>query len=99
MGNQTDGVFCLQARSPYLTALTFFQGIVWMHLCADELVGLFQAAGRAAGVRESLLGATFMSWGASAGDLGGTLAVARRGSTRMAVTVSPSLFLMYGQFE
>ena len=49
MGNQTDGVFCLQARSPYLTALTFFQGIVWMHLCADELVGLFQAAGRAAG--------------------------------------------------
>ena len=78
------------ARSPYLTALTFFQGIVWMHLCADELVGLFQAAGRAAGVRESLLGATFMSWGASAGDLGGTLAVARRGSTRMAVTVSVS---------
>ena len=87
------------ARSPYLTALTFFQGIVWMHLCADELVGLFQAAGRAAGVRESLLGATFMSWGASAGDLGGTLAVARRGSTRMAVTVSLSLFLMYGQLE
>ena len=70
-----------------------------MHLCADELVGLFQAAGRAAGVRESLLGATFMSWGASAGDLGGTLAVARRGSTRMAGTVSPSLFLMYGQLE
>ena len=99
MGNQNDGVFCLQARSPNLTALTFFQGIVWMHLCADELVGLFQAAGRAAGVRESLLGATFMSWGASAGDLGGTLAVARRGSTRMAVTVSPSLFLMYGQLE
>ena len=75
-------------KSRWLTALTFFQGIVWMHLCADELVGLFQAAGRAAGVRESLLGATFMSWGASAGDLGGTLAVARRGSTRMAVTAS-----------
>ena len=75
-------------KSRWLTALTFFQGIVWMHLCADELVGLFQAAGRAAGVRESLLGATFMSWGASAGDLGGTLAVARWGSTRMAVTAS-----------
>ena len=75
-------------KSRWLTALTFFQGIVWMHLCADELVGLFQAAGRACGVRESLLGATFMSWGASAGDLGGTLAVARRGSTRMAVTAS-----------
>lgn len=84
------------ARSPYLTALTFFQGIVWMHLCADELVGLFQAAGRAAGVRESLLGATFMSWGASAGDLGGTLAVARRGSTRMAVTVSLFYFSCMG---
>ena len=75
-------------KSRWLTALTFFQGIVWMHLCADELVGLFQAAGRACGVRESLLGATFMSWGTSAGDLGGTLAVARRGSTRMAVTAS-----------
>lgn len=84
------------AASPYLTALTFFQGIVWMHLCADELVGLFQAAGRAAGVRESLLGATFMSWGASAGDLGGTLAVARRGSTRMAVTVSLFYFSCMG---
>ena len=84
------------AASPYLTALTFFQGIVWMHLCADELVGLFQAAGRAAGVRESLLGATFMSWGASAGDLGGTLAVARRGSMRMAVTVSLFYFSCMG---
>jgi Ca2+/Na+ antiporter len=47
-------------------------------------------------VRESLLGATFMSWGASAGDLGGTLAVARRGSMRMAVTVSLFYFSCMG---
>jgi Ca2+/Na+ antiporter len=39
-------------------------------------------------VRESLLGGTLMAWGASAGDLAGMLAVARAGSTRMAITAS-----------
>lgn len=75
-------------RSNALQALAFVQGIMWMHLCADEIVGLFQAAGRVAGVRESLLGGTLMAWGASAGDLAGMLAVARAGSTRMAITAS-----------
>ena len=69
-------------------ALAFVQGITWMRACADELVGLFQAAGRAAGVRESLLGATVMAWGASAGDLGGMLALARAGYARMAIAAS-----------
>ena len=56
-------------HSNALQALAFTQGIMWMHLCADEIVGVFQAAGRVAGVRESLLGGTLMAWGASAGDL------------------------------
>jgi Ca2+/Na+ antiporter len=75
-------------KSNLAQALAFAQGIMWMHACADELVGLFQAAGRAAGVRESLLGATVMAWGASAGDLGGMLAMARAGYARMAITAS-----------
>ena len=74
--------------STALQALAFIQGIVWMHMCADEIVGVFQAAGRVVGVRESLLGGTLMAWGASAGDLAGMLAVARAGSPRMAITAS-----------
>mmetsp|Transcript_29358 Transcript_29358/g.72622 ORF Transcript_29358/g.72622 Transcript_29358/m.72622 type:complete len:112 (+) Transcript_29358:767-1102(+) len=76
-----------QERSA-LQALAFMQGIMWMHLCADEIVGVFQTVGRIAGVRESLLVGTVMAWGASTGDLAGMLAVARVGSTRMAVTAS-----------
>lgn len=75
-------------KSNLAQALAFAQGIMWMHACADELVGLFQAAGRAGGVRESLLGATVMAWGASAGDLGGMLAMARAGYARMAIAAS-----------
>ena len=74
--------------SPALLACTFAVGILWMHACARELVGVFQAAGRIAGVRESLLGATVMAWGASAGDLGGMLATARAGYVKMAVTAA-----------
>ena len=74
--------------SPAVWACTFAVGILWMHACADELVGVFQAAGRIAGVRESLLGATVMAWGASAGDLGGMLAMARAGYVKMAVTAA-----------
>ena len=74
--------------SPAVWAFTFAVGILWMHACADELVGVFQAAGRIAGVRESLLGATVMAWGASAGDLGGMLAMARAGYVKMAVTAA-----------
>ena len=76
------------ANSNAVQALAFVQGILWMHLIADEIVGMFQAAGRSAGVRESLLGGTVMAWGASAGDLAGMLAVARAGHTRMAITAS-----------
>jgi Ca2+/Na+ antiporter len=89
------GAFCWCPRggldplkSNLLQAVAFAQGIMWMHLCADEIVGVFQAAGRVAGVRESLLGGTVMAWGASSGDIAGMLAVARGGSTRMAVTAS-----------
>lgn len=67
---------------------TFFTGILWMHMLANELVGVFQAFGRIAGVRESLIGATIMSWGASAGDLGAMLAMARAGFVKMAITAS-----------
>ena len=67
---------------------TFVTGILWMNLLADELVGVFQAFGRIAGVRESLLGATVMAWGASAGDLGGMLAMARAGFVKTAITAS-----------
>ena len=74
--------------SPAVWAFTFAVGILWMHACAAELVGVFQAAGRIAGVRESLLGATVMAWGASAGDLGGMLAMARAGYVKMAVTAA-----------
>ena len=74
--------------SPALMACTFVVGILWMHACARELVGVFQAAGRIAGVRESLLGATVMAWGASAGDLGGMLAMARAGYVKMAITAA-----------
>ena len=38
-------------KSNALQALAFVQGIMWMHMCADEIVGVFQAAGRVAGVR------------------------------------------------
>ena len=74
--------------SAFMQAWTFVVGIIWMHQCADELVGVFQAAGRIAGVRESLLGATVMAWGASAGDLGAMLAMARAGYVKMAVTAA-----------
>ena len=74
--------------SPFIQAWTFVVGIIWMHQCADELVGVFQAAGRIAGVRESLLGATVMAWGASAGDLGAMLAMARAGYVKMAMTAA-----------
>jgi Ca2+/Na+ antiporter len=76
------------SKSNVLQGLAFVQGIMWMHLCADEIVAVFLAGGRVAGVRESLLGGTVMAWGASAGDLAGMLAVARAGSTRMAITAS-----------
>ena len=75
-------------RSSALQALAFVNGILWMHALADELVGAFRAFGRVAGVRESLLGATVMAWGASAGDLAGIVATSRAGYARMAVTAS-----------
>jgi len=75
-------------RSSALQALAFVNGILWMHALADELVGVFRAFGRVAGVRESLLGATVMAWGASAGDLAGIVATSRAGYARMAVTAS-----------
>ena len=75
-------------RSSALQALAFVNGILWMHASADELVGVFRAFGRVAGVRESLLGATVMAWGASAGDLAGIVATSRAGYARMAVTAS-----------
>jgi sodium/potassium/calcium exchanger 6 len=75
-------------KSPSLQLSAFFIGIAWMHACADEVVGIFQAAGRIAGVRESLLGATVMAWGASAGDLAGMLATARAGYVKTALTAA-----------
>ena len=84
---------CTRARagvnpraSPAVWAFTFAVGILWMHACADELVGVFQAAGPHRRRARVPAGATVMAWGASANDLGGMLAMARAGYVKMAVT-------------
>ena len=69
-------------------ALAFVQGITWMRACADELVGLFQAAGRAAGVRGIVARRDRDGVGRLRGGSRGMLALARAGYARMAIAAS-----------
>jgi sodium/potassium/calcium exchanger 6 len=80
-------------------AATFALAVVWLNVAASALVGLAVAAGHILGLSPGLLGATVLSWGNSAPDLVGDVALARDGYPTMAVAAcfaSPLFSLLAG---
>jgi len=80
-------------------AATFALSVVWLNVAASALVGLAVAAGHILGLSPGLLGATVLSWGNSAPDLVGDVALARDGYPTMAVAAcfaSPLFSLLAG---
>lgn len=80
-------------------AATFALSVVWLNLSASALVGLAVAAGHILGLSPGLLGATVLSWGNSAPDLIGDVALARDGFPSMALAAcfaGPAFSLLMG---
>jgi hypothetical protein len=90
------------AREPLkgaFAAATFALSVVWLNLSSSALVGLAVAAGHILGLSPGLLGATVLSWGNSAPDLVGDVALARDGFPSMAIAAcfaGPTFSLLSG---
>ena len=89
----------ITSMNALLTALAFFQSVLWMNTAASEVVSLLSAIGKVSGVSEALLGATVLAWGNSVGDFVSNTVVAREGNPNMAIAAcfaGPLMNLLVG---
>lgn len=79
----------LKARRPcqcmIFALVAFVQCMVVMNAAADEVVSLFETAGRIWSIPQSILGATFLAWGETVPDLVAVRSLARAGQGTMAL--------------
>ncbi|KAL9980632.1 hypothetical protein ACROYT_G009241 [Oculina patagonica] len=66
--------------------VAFVVSVIWIYATANEIVNLLQTFGIAFGLSDAILGLTFLAWGNSIGDLVSSIAMARQGFSRMAVS-------------
>ncbi|XRB17296.1 sodium/potassium/calcium exchanger [Pseudoscourfieldia marina] len=64
--------------------VSFVSVVAWMSLAGNELVAALEVGGRLTGLSSTLMGATFLAWGNSVGDMVANVSVARAGYPAMA---------------
>eukprot|EP00818_Percolomonas_sp_WS_P003485 CAMPEP_0117443628 /NCGR_PEP_ID=MMETSP0759-20121206/4796_1 /TAXON_ID=63605 /ORGANISM="Percolomonas cosmopolitus, Strain WS" /LENGTH=831 /DNA_ID=CAMNT_0005235615 /DNA_START=130 /DNA_END=2622 /DNA_ORIENTATION=- len=82
-----------------LVLLSFFMGIIWIYILANELVDVLQTIGILWQVSDAILAVTVLTWGNSLGDMVSDVVVARSGFPDMACAAifgGPTLNLLIG---
>lgn len=84
---------------PILVIISFFMGISWIYVTANELVAVLQSIGILFQVSDAILAATVLTWGNSLGDMVADVVVSRNGFPEMACSAifgGPTMNLLIG---
>lgn len=82
-----------------LSFTCFIVSVVWVYLCASELVAILRLFGLLLGISDVILGATVLAWGSSMGDTFSSIAVAQQGLPEMSMGAAyggPLFNLLFG---